>query len=209
MKKILSLLIALSMMFCIGTLVFAETGNRGDFTDPQYEQYISTDFYKNTVYPEITSYTTSSASLPLQSYPSGSYFSNNGLACTHHNNCNINGSCGCKSYNNSIQCMGFANYVFKQFNGVDCVASNAKGGLSNISATSLQNYISGLKVGSHFRYMGTNGIPHSFIITSKTSTGISVYEANYAANNCLVGTRTITYAQLASQVSSVTNAWSI
>ncbi len=207
LKKVFTICISVCLALSMGISGFAAQTEKGDFTDEQYEQYISTDFYKNTVYPEIRS-SAPKASLPLPSYPSGSYFSKNGKACTHHKSgCNINGSCGCKSYNNSIQCMGFANYVFKQYNGVDCVSSNSNGKLTNITAASLKTYFNKLTVGSHFRYMGTNGIPHSFIITGKTSTGVKVYEANYSANNCIVGQRTITYESLAKQVASVTNSW--
>ena len=210
MKKLISLMLSAVMTLSMSLSSFADTVPTGDFTDEQYERYISTDFYKDTVYPEKSSDEHSAAPrfvLPISEYPVGSYFSESGKACTHHNNCSWTGSCGCRSYNNSIQCMGFANYVFKQVTGTDCVDSNSVGGLSNISATSLKNYFSHLTVGSHFRYMGTNGIPHSFIITGITSNGVSVYEANYASNNCVVGRRTITYSTLASQVSYVRNSW--
>lgn len=207
LKKLFTAVMATAMLVSLSIVSFANTTEKGDFTDEQYENYINTDFYKNTVYPE-RKIATPRASLPLASYPSGSYFSKSGNACTHHkSDCDISGSCGCKSYNNSIQCMGFANYVFKQYNGVDCVASNANGELTDITATSLKNYFNKLTVGSHFRYMGTNGIPHSFIITGKTSTSVSVYEANYDSNNCVVGTRTITFETLAKQVKSVKNSW--
>lgn len=207
LKKAFIFGISVCLSLAMGISSFAAQTEKGDFTDEQYEQYISTDFYKNTVYPKEAT-VVPRASLPLASYPSGSYFSNSGNACTHHKSgCNINGSCGCKSYNNSIQCMGFANYVFKQYNGVDCVSSNANGKLTNITAASLKTYFNKLTVGSHFRYMGTNGIPHSFIVKSKTTTGITVYEANYDSNNCVVGQRTITYENLAKQVKSVTNSW--
>lgn len=209
MKKIFYVLMVMCMVLTMNIVGFAEKSVIGDFTDEQYENYINTDFYQNTVYPDTMQPRYPGATLPLAEYSVGSYFSKNGKACTHHSQgiCDIYGGCPCKSYKNSIQCMGFANYVFRQFTGQDCVNSNSVGGLQNISATSLKNYISQLKAGSHVRYMGTNGIPHSFIIKAKRSNEIEVYEANYAKNNCIVGTRTITYSQLASQVRSVTNAW--
>lgn len=207
LTKFLACCLSACMLLSLGVSGFAAETEKGNFTDEQYERYVNTDFYKNTVYAE-DEVSSPRASLPLSSYPSGSYFSKSGKACTHHKSgCNINGSCGCKSYNNSIQCMGFANYVFKQYNGVDCVAFNANGKLTSISASSLKTYFNKLKVGSHFRYMGTNGIPHSFIVTRITSTGVSVYEANYTSNNCVVGQRTISFTDLAKQVKSVTNSW--
>ncbi|MBD5115044.1 MAG: hypothetical protein HDT46_07540 [Ruminococcaceae bacterium] len=47
-------------------------------------------------------------------YPAGSYFSQTGKECEcHKNNCNIYGGCDCISFDNSIQCMGFAKLAYK------------------------------------------------------------------------------------------------
>ena len=54
---------------------------------------------------------------PLSNYPVGSYFTVNGRACTDHGSgsCSTTGGCNCKSYDSSIQCMGFAKYASDQY----------------------------------------------------------------------------------------------
>ena len=40
------------MVLTMNIVGFAEKSVIGDFTDEQYENYINTDFYQNTVYPD-------------------------------------------------------------------------------------------------------------------------------------------------------------
>lgn len=147
-------------------------------------------------------------SLPLSEYPSGSYFNDFGNSpCTcHYDNCNLDGSCDCKAYAGGIQCFAFAHYAFEEYNGVTCNTNNANGSLATITAQALENYLSDLSIGTHVRYKGASS-PHSFIIMGHTSNGIKVYEANWKSG-CEVGTRTVSYTTLATQIKSITNSWS-
>ncbi len=116
--------------------------------------------------------------------------------------------------------MGFADYVFEQYNGVYRSCLNAVNEpLASVTSTSIKNYANNyLKRGSHFRfklnqtYTDGNGntqyVPHSIVITDVTSDGISYYQANYGGR-CLVSTGYKTWDQLASWIHSITNAWTV
>ena len=153
--------------------------------------------------------TYANCTLPLTEYPAGTYFTYNGSACTCHSYCTYaipsgystercyntatgaSGNCIRYAPNGSIQCAGFADYVFKQYNGVNRSNSNAVNKtLASVTGTSIKDYVNNnLKRGSHFRfylnqtYVGSDGkryySPHSIIITDITSEGISYYQANY------------------------------
>lgn len=175
--------------------------------------------------------------LPLREFPAGSYFTYDGDACTCHGPYNTNctytiptgfsrdrcynlttrasGNCIRYDPNGSIQCMGFADYVFKQYNGVNRSSSNVvTPRLTSITSTSVKNYFkSNLKVGSHFRFniknsAGENAGPHSIIITGITDNGITYYQANYGGK-CLVSTGEKTWAQLSNWIYDVINSWTV
>lgn len=198
------------------------------------ESYWETDGATDT---EVAPY--ASVTLPLSSFPAGSYFSVDGSACTCHGSCdfddhsgfsksrcyeaayNRSGNCRRYSTTRSIQCKGFADYVFYKYNGVDCSDSNSiNKSLSHgsVTASNLKNYIkNNLSVGAHLRFSligydedgkQKNAGPHSIIITKITNTGISYYQANYGGR-CLVTTDTKTWSQLSSWIYSVTNAWTL
>lgn len=139
--------------------------------------------------------------LPLPEYPVGSYFSYDGKACTCHDYCSWSvptgyskgrcyipsegksGNCIRYAYNATTQCMGFADYVFEQYNGVYRSSSNAVNQtLTSITSTSLKNYATKyLKKGSHFRvylnqtYGDGQYVPHSIVVTDVSANGISYY----------------------------------
>lgn len=172
--------------------------------------------------------------LPLAEYPEGSYFSYDGKACTCHDYCDwhshagyskdrcfntntgTSGNCIRYAYNATTQCMGFADYVFEQYNGVYRSSSNAVNQtLSSITRTSLKNYATNyLKKGSHFRvylnqtYGNGQYVPHSIVITDVSEDGISYYQANYGGR-CLVSTGYKTWDQLASWIHSIIGAWTV
>lgn len=185
---------------------------------------------------EIATY--ANCTLPLPEYPAGTYFSYDGKACTCHNYCTFSipsgystercynkhtsasGNCIRYDPNGSIQCMGFADYVFKQYNGVNRSSANAVNQtLSSVTSELIEDYANKyLKTGSHLRfdlnqtYTGSDGkeyyIPHSIIITNVTSDGISYYQAN-SGGRCLVSTDSKTWDQLESWIHSITNAWTV
>lgn len=175
--------------------------------------------------------------LPLTEYPVGSYFTYDGKACTCHSYCTYaipsgysttrcynlhtgtSGNCIRYAPNGSIQCAGFADYVFKQYNGVNRSDSNVVDArLTSITSTSIKDFVNkNLKRGSHFRvYLNQTYVwngetyytPHSIIITDITSDGISYYQANYGGR-CKVSTDYKTWDQLASWIHSYINAWTV
>lgn len=168
-------------------------------------------------YPEAFEPTEPSraVSLPLSAYPAGSYFSVNGSACSCHssctytaltNSCNLSGTTtpgNCKKYNGAIQCMGFAHYVYKQYNGADCSSANQLSKTFSIGdATDAKDYFLHLSVGSHIRVNST----HSIIIGAQSTTGITVYDAN-SDGKCGVRFTAKTWSELASAYPAITYAF--
>ena len=158
-----------------------------------------------------------SQSLPFSEYPVGSYFSNNGRACTHHGQgCDTAyGTCGCKSFANSIQCMGFARYAFAHYVGRSTWDStgHAKGTLSYPNEEEVKALIQSLDAGAYLRLTSVNKdsngnfIEHSFVVLRSNSNNVTVYEANFSGP-CKVGMRTLTYKQLKDQYFKITESYS-
>lgn len=148
-------------------------------------------------------------------YAPGSFFTDNGKACTDHS---VKGkhsyynekACNCIcTYNGkslgAVQCFGFARYVQTKIYGVNSY-SNAgsfyKLNGSNINANSLtasklKKLIKASKPGAHLR---TKGSAHSMIITNITDSGFSIIQCNGSNNReysghqaCRIGTYTYTW----------------
>lgn len=109
--------------------------------------------------------------------------------CTHHGSCNYSGSCGCNSYQSSIQCMGFARYLGKRFFGSE-VTSWAK------STNSSSMYF--VKPGDFIRYDG-----HSVIVltVSVNSDSITVAECNYGGKCIIRWGRSVSISDIKSNFS--------
>lgn len=178
-------------------------------------------------------YSTPRASLPLSNYPSGSYYSFNSKGCTCHgkgcefdvddaikkDRCFIkstqtSGECILYKGTNSIQCKGFADYVYKEYHGYDVnskyAISGCPGSITNDAngAAKWKDFSQKLKVGSNVRAVARSGdYKHSFIVMSKSSSGLTIYDANRAADNCKVSVATFTWAELAKKYNSVYAAW--
>ena len=160
--------------------------------------------------PEECTASARALTFPIAGYGDGTYFSNNRAACTHHSddNCSLSGSCGCRSYNSSIQCAGFGKLVYWAKKGSDYTSSDYVAGLSesNWSTSKIKNYFytSGkITVGSYVRLIYSSGEEHSFIVTSISSTGIGIYDCNYYYDNCEVDLRTQTWSQLESAYTEI------
>ena len=177
---------------------------------------------------------TYAVSLPLSNYPSGTYFTHNGNACStcHNNNCGytipsgestsrcwdsvLNSSGNCKRYapTGAIQCKAFADYVFYQYTGENVSNSNksdtsAYATIINGSdgADDLKTLFTSLPIGSNVRLkVRGQTYYHSIIISAKSSTGVTIYDAN-RIGKCKVGNQTKAWAQLASMYSGVVCAW--
>lgn len=143
--------------------------------------------------------------LPLDNYPAGSYFTKNGLACTDHgaDGCNYyDNTCNCKNFANSIQCDGFAKYVFARC--VDLSTWKPSGHEIGTNVAPIKDELQHLKAGTYLRLqVKDRGFQHSIIIMCTSESGIVIYEANYPDNNCIVNVRSRTYDQFAKQYSQI------
>ena len=189
-------------------------------SNPDYNVFYSSDNTTSTSYMPclMINYTSTGAVLPLTEYPVNSYFSDNGGECTHHkinsNNCSFlnESACNCKIYHASIQCMGFAKYVYAKYanmtdsnfstlynNGTE--KSNYNYSFSG-SATRVQSILQSLPTGAYVRFTRSSGNGHSVIILSTSGSGITVYDCNWD-KDCKVGSRTESYSSLAQKFSGV------
>ncbi len=144
---------------------------------------------------------TKSVSLPLAQYPDGSYYSLTGKACTCHggslgNPCYWDNSCDCINFENSIQCAGFAKYVYYLVNGTHTYSNSKTYKNLNLTATTAKNTLQSLPVGTYLRVQTSNGYDHSIAIAGTSSTGITIYHANYGGP-CKVRYQTVTWASFA------------
>jgi len=190
-KKLLSLLLVLSViMVYLPNHIFA---------------YNSSSSYSVTI---------GTQKLPFSDYPAGSYFTDNGKACTDHNNCGAGasytneGACNCKCTWNGVallstSCYGFANMVFYRLFGHTTYSNTIKV-VSNISAgsintTYLYNLFSGgsIKPGAHIR----TAAGHSMIFMGYDSSYIYTYEGNYDSQ-CRVGVISRTWSEFSTYLSN-------
>ncbi len=113
----------------------------------------------------------------LKEYPDGSHFTKNGKACTTHSGCDYMGSCNCMNFNNAIQCVGFAKYVYYNLRGKKwSAADQTTVNLYNPSGEALKNVLLGKPSGTYIYTLYGGG--HALAVTNTTPEGITVYEAN-------------------------------
>ena len=143
---------------------------------------------------------------PLNDYPSGSYFTYSGGACGVHSSetCSNTGGCNCKSYNASIQCVGFAKYAFDQYSHLYPRTGSWYGSTdihSDVNRIALNTdadvwlLFNNLGYGAYMylsRPTDTTGI-HALITAGVTSTTVTIYEGN-ADGHCKVMLNTYTLA---------------
>ncbi len=160
--------------------------------------------------------------IPFSEYMPGSFFTENGSACTCHTSsvdCVSNGSdCNCMRYVTidgkkidllSVQCIGFARYCFyRLFGFIDHKDINPDkfynaGSIDrgSVTASSVKALFDKLKPGAHIRFRLSSS-QHSVILLSKNSEGFTVYQANAGGNNvdskpCIVSTKTYTWQSFA------------
>ena len=98
-----------------------------------------------TSFPKLSDVTMSklkvkvgNTTLPLNNYPSGSYFTKNGQPCKNH----VNGRhcSNCKPAYGGWECLGFARYVYAQCFGEKCIGSNNNLKLGSTCASSTGKY---------------------------------------------------------------------
>ena len=113
----------------------------------------------------------------------------------------------------SIQCKGFADYVYYKYTGKNCGVINTSYKVSEAdwSVDKCKEKFVGLSRGSHLRgYVygndGVTEIPHSIIILSTDLKGINYYQAN-VGGKCLVSTDYKTWDEFADWFFKTTGAW--
>ena len=148
-------------------------------------------------------------------YSAGSYFTDNGRACTDHSTKGIHSytnerACNCIcTYNGkalgAVQCYGFARYVQTKLYGVNSynapskfyklAGSNVASG--TLTAAKIKSLVQTAGVGAHIR---TNGSQHSMIITNITNDGFTIIQCNGSNNQeysgyyaCRIGSYTYTW----------------
>lgn len=174
-------------------------------------------------------------SLPLSGSPAGSYYSYNGSACDCHSHCTysipsnayssyrcyysysgVKKSGNCIRYNptGSIQCKGFADYVYHSYTGHDVgnsytVSTSGYSSISNdtTGADLMETFFTSLSEGSNVR-LSVRGktYNHSIIVCDISSSGIYLYDAN-RVGNCKIGYQFKSWSQLASMYSGIVKAW--
>lgn len=119
-----------------------------------------------------------------QKFPAGKYWnggnsdSYTSSPCTHHYNCNYNGSCGCNSFKGlSIQCMGYAEKLGYDATGYN-PRNNANGWYTNYSSSAIDS----LKPGDIVRYLN-NG--HSIYVTAVNGNTVTYTDCNHG-NTCII-----------------------
>lgn len=185
------------------------------------------------VEPSSTARAQSVVSLPLTSYPAGSFYSATGVACTCHSySCtysvpagasttkcyitsrNRSGDCIRYEATGSIQCKGFADYVYYEYTGhnIGSIYTISTTGYSSISnntagANLMKAFFEDLANGTNVRVSVRNKTyNHSIIVCNASSTGIYLYDAN-RVGTCKVGYQFKTWSQLASMYDGIVNAW--
>ena len=172
-------------------------------------------------------------SLPVSGYPVNSYYTYNGSACTCHSFCtpsipsssfskyrcynpSASASGNCIRYNGTgaIQCKGFADYVFNQYTGADISESTKVSdyptGFTNDSNGEevIAEFFGRMPVGSNIRVSVRNAsYNHSFIISAKSPTGITMYDCNGSSSRCQIKNTTRSWTTLVSKYDGIIYAW--
>lgn len=175
-----------------------------------------------------------STSLPLASYPAGNFYSTTGSSCDCHDTCDYPVPSGASPYicyrpgvgsgkcirykpTGSIQCKGFADYVYYEYTGHDIGSSYSVSttGYTSISndaagANKMKTFFQNLPDGSNVRLTGRNNVRHSVIVNNSNSNGVYIYDANrvdYGDYYCKIGYELLTWSDLASLYKGIYSAW--
>ena len=149
---------------------------------------------------EPTAIPSGPVSLPLGSYPSGSYFTYSGGACGHHGTgtCDYYGGCNCRAYSGAIQCTGFAKYASDQY-AHKATWSPVSGDTRDYvqifsNDANVRSYFAALSKGAYIRLSNKYGDDdvglHSIVLISTGSNYIKTYECNNGGNDCHVSVET-------------------
>ncbi len=155
-------------------------------------------------------------------YPSGSYFTDDGKACTHHYRCREMKDCNCKTISVSeggtdgnFQCFGFVRYVFYQLFGTPFPHYNSRRNWevtgeemtnvtqvftaapsTKITEKELKEFFASCSIGDVIQ----TGIPHTMLYLNSDDEGVLVYDCNFDLRTCQVLSHRLSWEQLARYV---------
>lgn len=161
---------------------------------------------QNTRVVDLPLYPSTQEIFPLSDYPHGSYFTQNGSACTTHAGCTASSPGNCKVYRSSIQCMGFAKYAYDRYSHRSESSlwpssgdPHFQSGNSIATDQDVQLLFSSIPYGSYLRLDRWNDGDlkgnHSIITAGVSSTTVTIYDANNAGypNLCMVQLYSVTF----------------
>lgn len=148
----------------------------------------------------------SSRAVTLPQYTSGTYFTNDSMECTDHgtvngvyigNPCQPGVSCNCKEFEWSIQCAGFARYVYKTYHGysINSVSKNTLNkstSTAEVAKETLKDLPEGTFIKVKARTSSGSTVTHFMIVSRASEDDVILYHANYGGN-CKVRNMRITY----------------
>ena len=195
-KRLTAVFTAAVMVLSMATTASAEDDFNENFVSNSIsaEMSIDNDFNDDIDSGEngaVTYAATKTLDELKEEYPNGSYYTYNGKACQTHANCSysIYSPCNCINYDDSIQCVAFAKYVYYNLRGKKwSINDRTYLNIEYPSGATLKSYLQGKPAGTYIYYITANGNDHSLAITNTSSTGITVYEANSETND-LCGVR--------------------
>lgn len=195
-KRVTALGLAVAMTFAMSTATF------GDDWD-SVESAVSEMTLSETPIPMGSIYGT---------FPDGSFYTNNGQACTCHSWCDWNSNCNCRKYDNSSQCVAFAKYIFYNARGYkwsegETIYKN----VTNVTAETAKSALRYTYFGSYVLVANSYGFEHSFAVLDTTDDGIRIYDANSQRPRgngevykpCQVRMKTLTWQEFAEQYKTI------
>ena len=133
----------------------------------------------------------SSRAVTLPQYTSGTYFTNDSMECTDHgtvngvyigNPCQPGVSCNCKEFEWSIQCAGFARYVYKTYHGysINSVSKNTLNkstSTAEVAKETLKDLPEGTFIKVKARTSSGSTVTHFMIVSRASEDDVILYHA--------------------------------
>lgn len=165
-----------------------------------------------------TAVTVHGRSIPLTSYPHGSYYTKNGNPCksVSAGGCHESGAVckyeeigtcpNCKYYNGGVQCVAFAHYIYYQIWGVD-VSGKDENEVDTSSGAKAREFLWSISSGTELRVRLKDSIyEHSLVVVGTSRTDVTIYHAN-GSGKCQVEYQTLTFEGFASKYEAVVSKY--
>lgn len=213
-KKLTAVFTAVVMALSMATAASAEnTSNTFSANERVYLDDLPDGYDEAANFTEVEeTYSARSVSLPLADYPNGSYYTKNGKACSGcHAWCNWNKltngdeQCNCIVFDSSSQCVAFAKYVYYKTRGTHWTTANRVYIDKDLDAASYKSYLMGKPAGTYIYCLTQRGNDHIMSIAETSSTGITIYDADYTGTDCVVRYKTFSWSTFASTYPHLVN----